>query len=157
METEILFKNAGEPWTPEEDLQLNKLYNEDMLNIMEISEIHNRAPGGIISRLIKHNYIPNRISARGYMTYKNSDLYKDIVSNNKDKDKDKRKPEIADVTEKKIRKNKEVDNIFISINKCDYIELKQDVIKMQNEITELKNTIKELVEMMKAVYEFEDA
>lgn len=154
METEIVFKNAGEPWTPEEDLQLNKLYNEEMLNIMDISEIHNRAPGGIISRLIKHNYIPNRISARGYMTYKNSDFYKDIVSNNKDKDK--RKPKIADVTEKKIRKNKEVDNIFISINKCDYIELKQDVIKMQNEITELKNTIKELVEMMKAVYEFED-
>ena len=152
METEIVFKNAGEPWTPEEDLQLNKLYNEDMLDIMEISVIHNRAPGGIISRLIKHNYIPNRISARGYMTYKNSDLYKDIVSNNKDK----KKPEIADVTEKKIRKNKEVDNIFISINKCDYIELKQDVIEMKNEIAELKNTIKELVEIMKAVYEFED-
>lgn len=155
METEIIFKNAGEPWTQEEDLQLNKLYNEDMLDIMEISKIHNRAPGGIISRLIKHNYISNRISARGYMTYKNSDLYKNIVSNNKDKDK--KKLEIEDVTDKKIRKIKEVDNIFISINKCDYIELKQDVIGMKNEITELKNTIKELVEMMKAVYEFEDA
>ena len=153
METEFVFKNAGETWTHEEDLQLNKLYNEDMLDIMEISEIHNRAPGGIISRLVKHNYIPNRISARGYMTYKNSNLYKEIVSNNKDK----KKPEIVDVTDKKIKKNKEVDNIFISINKCDYIELKQDVIEMKNEITELKNTIKELVEMMRAVYEFEDA
>ena len=91
------------------------------------------------------------------MTYKNSDLYKDIVSNNRNK----KKPEIAYVTEKKNKKknkkNKEVDNIFISINKCDYIELKQDVIEMKNEITELKNTIKELVVMMKAVYEFEDA
>ena len=149
METEIVFKNAGEPWTPEEDLQLNKLYNEYTLDIMKISEIHNRAPGGIISRLIKHNYIPNRILARGYMTYKNSDLYKDIVYKNKNK------PEIAGNIEK-IRKNKEADNIFISINKCDYIELKQDVIEMKNEITGLKNTIKELVEMMKAVYEFED-
>ena len=81
METEIVFKNAGEPWTPEEDLQLNKLYNEEMLNIMDISEIHNRAPGGIISRLIKHNYIENRILARGYIAYKNSNLYNYIQKN----------------------------------------------------------------------------
>jgi hypothetical protein len=73
---EIIFKNAGEPWTQEEDTQLNKLYNEDMLDIIEISKIHNRAPGGIISRLFKHNYIVNRQSARGYIAYKNSDLYK---------------------------------------------------------------------------------
>ena len=39
---EIIFKNAGESWT-QEDTQLNKLYNEDMLDIIEISKIHNRA------------------------------------------------------------------------------------------------------------------
>ena len=86
---ENIFKNAGEPWTQEEDIQLNKLYNEDMLDIIEISKIHNRAPGGIISRLIKDNYIVNRQSARGYLAYKNSDLYKEIVNNNKDKRKNK--------------------------------------------------------------------
>jgi hypothetical protein len=144
---EIIFKNAGEPWTQEEDTQLNKLYNEDMLDIIEISKIHNRAPGGIISRLFKHNYIVNRQSARGYIAYKNSDLYKEIVSNNKDK----KKTEIADKPEKKIKPT-QIDNILISINKIDYIELQNDV----NEIKELKNNIKELVEMMKAVYDFED-
>ena len=136
----IIFKNAGEPWKPEEDLQLNKLYNEDLLDIMEISEIHNRAPGGIISRLVKHNYITRRTNARGYITYKNSDLYKDIVSKNN---------KTPDVTEKKERGNKEVDDIFVCINKCNYIELKQDVMEM-------KNNIKELIEMMKSVYEFEN-
>jgi len=147
---EIIFKNAGEPWTQEEDTQLNKLYNEDMLDIIEISKIHNRAPGGIISRLFKHNYIVNRQSARGYIAYKNSDLYKEIVSNNKDK----KKTEIADKSEK--NKPTQIDNILISINKIDYIELQNDVKEMKNEIKDLKNTIKELVEMMKAVYEFED-
>ena len=44
MESKTIFKNAGEPWWPEEDTQLNKLYNEDMLDIIEISKIHNRAP-----------------------------------------------------------------------------------------------------------------
>ena len=81
-----MFKNAGEPWTENEHNQLNRLYNVDMLDIMEISKRHNRAPGGIISRLCKNNYIPNRTSARGYMTYKNSDLYKQIVSTNKEKE-----------------------------------------------------------------------
>ena len=148
---EIIFKNAGEPWTQEEDIQLNKLYNEDMLDIIEISKIHNRAPGGIISRLFKHNYIVNRQSARGYNVYKNSDLYKEIVSNNKNK----KKPEIEEKPEKKIKPT-QIDNILISINKIDYIELQNDVKEMKNEIKELKNNIKELVEMMKAVYDFED-
>ena len=148
---EIIFKNAGEPWTQEEDTQLNKLYNEDILDIMEISKKHNRAPGGIISRLIKHNYIVNRTSARGYIEYKNSDLYKEIVSNNKDKKKTK----IADKPEQKM-KLEQIDNILISINKIDYIELQNDVKEMKNEIKELKNNIKELAEMMKAVYDFED-
>ena len=138
---EIIFKNAGEPWTQEEDTQLNKLYNEDMLDIIEISKIHNRAPGGIISRLFKYNYIVNRQSARGYIAYKNSDLYKEIVSNNKDK----KKTEIADKSEKKNKPTQ-----------IDYIELQNDVKEMKNEIKELKNNIKELTEMMKAVYDFED-
>ncbi len=151
---ENIFKNAGEPWSQEEETQLNKLYNEDMLDIIEISKIHNRAPGGIITRLIKNNYIFNRQSARGYILYKNSDLYKEIVSNNKD-NKDKKKTEIADKPEKK-NKPTQIDNILISINKIDYIELQNDVKEMKNEIKDLKNNIKELVEMMKAVYDFED-
>ena len=65
MEIEI-FKNAGEPWSPKEEIQLNKLYNEDMLDIMEISKIHCRAPGGILSRLKVLKYITNRQNARGY-------------------------------------------------------------------------------------------
>jgi polyhydroxyalkanoate synthesis regulator phasin len=122
-----------------------------MLDIIEISKIHNRAPGGIICRLIKHNYIADRRLARGYITYKNSDLYKEIVDNNKDKNI----TEIVDKREKKIKPT-QIDNILISIKKSDYIELQNDVKEMKNEIKDLKNTIKELVEMMKSVYEFED-
>ena len=69
--------------------------------------------------------------------------------------KDKKKTEISDKPEKKIKPN-QIDNILISINKIDYIELQNDVKEMKNEIKELKNNIKELAEMMKAVYDFED-
>jgi len=150
METQIIFKNAGGPWTEEEDKQLNKLYNEDMLDIMEISRIHNRAPGGIISRLSKHNFIANRQSARGYITYKNSDLYKEIVYNNMNKKK-------TDVLDKPTKITTSIDNILITINKSDYVELQNDIKEMKNDIKDLKKTIKDLVEMMNAVYEFEDA
>ena len=144
MEIETIFKNAGEPWSPEEDIKLNKLYNEDMLDIIEISKIHNRAPGGIISRLILRKYITHRQCARGYDIYKNSIFYKQSVITNKDNYK-------KDLTEKLKQsiENKPLDNGVITINKNDYIEL-------QNDVKEMKNIIKELVEMIKAVYEFEE-
>jgi hypothetical protein len=152
MEEEIKFKNAGEPWSEKEEKQLNKLYNEDMLDIMEISKIHCRAPGGILSRLKKHNYITHRYLARGYQLYKNSNFYKQSVQTNKDKYK-------KDLTEKSNQdmKTSKIDNELIQIYNNDYIKLQNDVKEMKNEINELKYTIKELVEMMKAVYEFEDA
>ena len=52
-----------------------------------------------------------------------------------------------------VDKPKQVDNILISINKSDYIELRNDVKEMKNEIKDLKIVIYNLVEMMKAVYE----
>ena len=129
-----MFKNAGEPWTENEDNQLNRLYNVDMLDIMEISKRHNRAPGGIISRLCKNNYIPNRTSARGYMTYKNSDLYKQIVSTNKEK-------ECKNSCTKDSLKIYSVDNMLITINKSDYIE-------MQNDIKDIKHKLNILIDMI---------
>jgi len=140
MEMETIFKNAGEPWSPEQERQLNKLYNEEMLDIMEISKIHCRAPGGILSRLKLLKYITHRQLARGYNLYKKSNFYK----NN-----------LTEKLEQTIKSN-QLDNTLISIHKNDYIELQNDVKEMKNEIKDLKNSIKELVEMMKSVYDFED-
>jgi hypothetical protein len=151
MDSEIEFKNAGEIWTIEEDSLLNKLYNEDMLDIMEISKIHKRAPGGIISRLIKQKYISERKSARGYDNYKNSELYKKIVSNNSTKKKGE---------ELKKQKNTnciEQDNILISVDKNDYNQLQNDVKYIKNEMNIIKTNINELIVMIKAVYEFENS
>lgn len=149
---ETIFKNAGEPWTPEEERQLNKLYNEEMLDIMEISKMHCRAPGGILSRLKLLKYITHRQLARGYDLYKKSNFYKQAIQINKKNYKN-------NLTEKLEQTIKpiQLDNTSISINKIDYIELQNDVKEMKNEIKELKNNIKELAEMIKAVYDFEDA
>jgi CDP-diacylglycerol pyrophosphatase len=140
------YKPNGTLWSSQEDEELNNMYNEKLMDIIEISNIINRTPGSIISRLCKNKYISNRTSARGYIAYKNSELYKSIVASGEGK---------------KINKQtaKSNDNISININginTCEYIELKNDVKEIKNEIKELKNNLKQLIEMMKAVYEFED-
>ena len=151
MEIETMFKNAGEPWTPEEERQLNKLYNQDLLDIMEISKIHCRAPGGILSRLKLLKYITHRQLARGYDLYKKSNFYKQAIQTNKEN----YKTNLTEKLEQTIKSN-QLDNTLISICNNDYIELHNDVKEIKNEIKDLKNSIKELVEMMKAIYDFED-
>jgi hypothetical protein len=140
METE-LFINAGEHWTQEEENKLNKLYNEDMLDIMEISQIHCRAPSGILTRLKHLKYITHRTSARGYDIYKKSDFYKQSVLTNKDKYK-------KDLTEK----------INTTNTGNDIKELQNSVKEIKHEINELKFCIKQFIEMLTMQsYEEDDA
>jgi DNA polymerase-3 subunit epsilon len=58
--------NSGKQWTSEEDIILAKLYNDQKLDIFQIAEIHQRAPGGIIARLLKNKIIVDKKFARGY-------------------------------------------------------------------------------------------
>lgn len=152
---EITFKCANEPWTQEEDDQLTKLYNIDALDIIQISKIQNRSPGQIISRLIKYDFIKIRMHARGYTSYKNSELYKNIVStsikNKMDKQQDKLNKRQEKIDGEQDRINKRTSTTSKNT------ELQNDVKEMKKEISELKTIIHELVEMMKAVYVFEDA
>jgi hypothetical protein len=141
------FKPNGTPWSFQEDEQLNKLYNQEFNDINKISNIIIRTPGSIISRLCKHNYIPNRQSARGYNEYKNSDLYKSIVASGEGR---KPKPNTSS------NKNDNISINISGINNCEYLELKNDVKEIKNEINDLKNIVKKLVEMMESIYEFDD-
>ena len=70
--------NVGKPWTQEEDAMLVKLYNNEKLDIFQIAKIHQRAPGGIILRLLKNNLILDKKLARGYDLYKLEDKVKKL-------------------------------------------------------------------------------
>ena len=59
--------NNGKPWTQQEDTMLAKLYNDQKLDIYEIAQIHQRAPGAIIARLLKNKIILDKKFARGYI------------------------------------------------------------------------------------------
>jgi hypothetical protein len=138
--------NMGQKWSNEEEtLLLEELSNN--IDIETIARNHSRTIGGINSRrqeiayrmYLKNIYI-EEIIKRTKLDYNciEQTIQKKQTNNSK-------------------MKTKEIDNVFISINKNDYIELKNDVKKMKNDINEMKNTLRESLEMMKAIYEFEDA
>jgi len=138
--------NMGQKWNDEEEALLLKELN-DNIDIEIIAQKHNRTIGGINSqrREIAYKMYLKNVSI-------NEIIRQTKLDNNSIEETVKKR---ENNNSKKI-KTKEVDNIFISINKNDYIELQNDVKNMKNDIKQIKNTLGELVEMMKAVYEFED-
>jgi len=77
------YTHAGTDWSVEDDYILDLEYNTNKHTVTEIARIQARPPGEIISRLVKLKFISNRTSVRGYLEYKNSDLYKNIVASGK--------------------------------------------------------------------------
>ena len=138
--------NMGQKWNDEEEALLLQELN-DNIDIEIIAQKHNRTIGGINSRR-------REIAYKMYLKNVSIDeiIRQTKLDNNSIEETIKKR---QNNNSKKI-KTKEVDNIFISINKNDYIELQNDVKNMKNDIKQIKNTLEELVEMMKAVYEFED-
>jgi hypothetical protein len=141
--------NMGEKWSDEEEIQLLLELKNDV-DIETISQNHKRTIGGINSRC-------KEIAYRMYL--KNVPIEEIIKKTKLDYNSieqiiQKKQNKQNNIT-KKI-KTKEIDNVFISINKNDYIELQNDVKNMKNDIKQIKNTLEELVEMMKALYDFEN-
>ena len=136
--------NMGQKWSDEEEILLLEELNNN-IDIEIIAQKHSRTIGGINSRRRKIAY---------QMYLKNISIEEIIrqtkLDNNSIEETIKQRHNNAKI------KTKEIDNVFISINKNDYIELQNDVKSIKNDIKQIKNTLGELVEMMKAVYEFED-
>jgi hypothetical protein len=143
--------NMGQKWTDEEELLLLEELNNN-IDIETISQKHNRTIGGIECRRkeIVYKMYLKKMSTEEIIkkTKLDYDSIKQIIEKKQNISK-------KQITEK--NKTKEIDNVFISINKNDYLGLQNDVKNMKNDIIEVKNTLRELVEMMKAVYEFEDS
>lgn len=138
--------NMGQKWNDEEEALLLQELN-DNIDIETIAQKHNRTLGGINSRR-------REIAYKMYLKNVSIDeiIRQTKLDNNSIEETIKKK---QNNNSKKI-KTKEVDNVFISINKNDYIELQNDIKNMKDDIKQIKNTLKELVEMITEVYEFED-
>jgi len=137
--------NMGVKWSNEEEILLLEELNNN-IDIETIAQKHNRTIGGINSRR-------QQIAYKLYL--KNLSIEEIIKQTKLDYNCIEQTIEKRQNNNSKKIKTKEVDNVFISINKNDYTELQNDVKNMKNDIKQIKNTLEELVIMMKAVYEFE--
>ena len=138
--------NMGQKWSDEEEILLLEELNNN-IDIETIAQKHSRTIGGINSRR-------KEIARKMYL--KNVSIEEIIKQTKLDIDCIEQTIQKRENNDSKKIKTKEIDNVFISINKNDYKELQNDVKNMKNDIKVIKNTLGELVEMMKAVYEFED-
>ena len=154
--------NMGVKWTNEEELLLlEQLNNNENVEIIALK--HKRTVGGINARLrdIAYKMFLNKKSFEEIIKKTKLDL-DSIKQTIEKKQKTEKRPNNANKI--KTKETKVIDNILISINKNDYIqlendvyEMKNDIHEMKNDINEIKNTLGELVVMIKAIYEFEDA
>ena len=140
--------NMGQKWSDEEEILLLEELNNG-IDIETISQKHSRTIGGINSRRREIAYKMYLKNVSMEEIIKNTKLDYNSIEQTIQKKQNKT------IIQKK-NKTKEVDNVLITINKHDYIELQNDVKYMKNDIKKIKNTLEELVEMMKAIYEFED-
>jgi hypothetical protein len=138
--------NMGQKWSDEEEILLLEELNNN-IDIGIIAQKHNRTIGGINSRRQEIAY---------KMYVKNVSIEEIIKQTKLDYNCIEQTIQKKQNKNTKNTKTKEVDNIFISINKNDYTELQNDIKNTKNDIKQIKNTLGELVEMLKAVYEFED-
>lgn len=147
MENILLFSRSGSQWTKEEDEKLNKLYTIDLLDIIEISKIHERLPGGILSRLRKNNIITDTRLARGYQEFINNPIYKKEKIN---------KNKLQQINTINTIKDNQTNTIQQVITYNDFLKLHQNINSMKTEIQDLKNMVNNLTTLLKAVYEFEE-
>lgn len=80
MEHINFYVNSGAPWFEEEVERLKKEYTQDKLDLIQISKLHKRTPGGIATRLVILKLVNDVTDVLGYNDYKNSALYKEVLS-----------------------------------------------------------------------------
>ena len=139
-----------QPWTELEDQQLRAEYVEQLLDIIQIANLHYKTPGQISNRLKKLGITENYYTGTcGYEQYKQSTLYREII------DKNKTEKEIKET--KKREKERKSRNSKLEL--IEYIQIQQEQTDKINELTDdiknMKKDIKEILRLMNAIYDFE--
>jgi len=168
------YERSKTPWNEEEYSQVKKEYETELLDIIQIADLHKRTPGCIAYalqwylKLIKHN-----THARGYAEYIVSKLYEEICEGNKkrreekaagkeEKVKAKAKAKVerkedekkANEIVKDLEKDMEEDSSSIKVPKR-MVGIMLELESVKNEIKELKSDVKWMLFYMKSLYDFE--
>jgi hypothetical protein len=148
---EELFNRAGQPWHREEEQQLIHEYTIQKYDIMTISKLHKRRPGGILSRLRSCNIIETSEEARGYQLFLDSALFQEDKTK-REKKREQKREERLQQREKRLNEKQEISKIQFQTNQVFIIN---EIQTIKTSIHELKQSVQEIKAMLEAVYEFE--
>jgi len=143
------YNRQKESWNDNEIENIRTEYQTNEMTIRQIGDIHRRTPGSISYKLKSIGLITNNTLSRGYLEYKNSNLYKEIVKTGGKNDKEKK-------IKKETEINSKIDNVSINLLFREIIEIKakldnvllnpifREVIELRHEVKDLKKDIKEI-------------
>lgn len=132
-----------EDWRYDEVNTLKYEYETQQLTVSEIADIHRRTPGSISYKLKNIGLITCNTLARGFLDYKNSDLYKQIVETGK------KRYNVENNINKDAKIKEKTEGLKQRIRNRDILD------EMRNEIMDLKKNVKEMLRLMNALYDFE--
>ena len=122
------YNRQKEVWDEKELCDIKNEYEIRELTISEIADIHRRTPGSISFKLKNLGIITHNTLSRGYLEYKNSSLYKEIVETGKATNAEK---------EAKLK-----------------LKTETTIMNSANVIVELRKDVKELLHTMNDIYDF---
>ena len=125
------YSRQKDAWTEGEIEEVKVNYQINEMTISQIADIQRRTPGSIAYKLKTIGVISDNTQARGYIEYKNSSLYKQII-------------EVSD-TSKKEKKMKEDTKVKTDINTRSIDILLREVIDLRHEVIDLRNEIKKMM------------
>jgi hypothetical protein len=125
------YNRQKDTWTEAEIQEVKTKYEINEMTISQIADSHHRTPGSIAYKLKTVGVIPDNTQARGYVEYKNSSLYKEII-------------ELSDAS-KKERKVKEDTKVKPDINTRTLDLLLREIIDLRHQVIDLKNEVKKMI------------
>ena len=135
------YNRQKDDWSDKELEDIRTEYETQEMTISQIADIHHRTPGSISYKLKRLGLITHNTLSRGYLDYKNSDLYKEIVEKGKSSDAEKK-------VKKEVKLKVNIEGLPVSTSF-------REILEMRNEITDLKKDVKEMLRLMNALYDFE--
>ena len=135
------YNRQKEYWGDKELQNIRTEYEINKMTISQIADIHNRTPGSISYKLKNLGLITHNTLSRGYLDYKNSDLYKQILEKGKSSDAEKG-------VKKEVKLKAKKESLLV-------ITSSREILDVRNEIADLKKDVKEMLRLMNALYDFE--
>ena len=135
------YNRQKEDWSDKELQNIRTEYETQEMTISQIADIHHRTPGSISYKLKNLGIITHNTLSRGYLDYKNSNLYKQIVERGKSSDSEKK-------IKKEVKLKAKIEGLPVSTPF-------REILEIRHEIADLKKDVTEMLRLMNALYDFE--